>query len=116
MAEQRLGDEEIVDVLGDEYSRTILTSARSEPQSVDDLSDACSADPSTVYRRVEQLEEAGLLQEQQELDPNGHHYKVYVTTLREVHVLVEEHGLDVEVKREEETAADRFTRLYEGFK
>lgn len=98
MSEQRLDDGEIVDVLGDDYSRTILTSAREEARSIDDLSEACDADPSTIYRRVEQLEEAGLLQEQQELDPDGHHYKVYVTTLREVHVLVEEHGLDVEVE------------------
>ena len=109
-------DEEVVDVLGDEYSRRILVLTREEPRSVDVLSDACDADSSTIYRRVQRLEEANLLEERQELDPGGHHYKVYVATLREVNVRIEPDGFDVTVDRDKETAADRFTRLYEGFK
>ncbi|MFP8951621.1 ArsR/SmtB family transcription factor [Natrialbaceae archaeon A-arb3/5] len=111
------GEADVVDVLSDEYMRTILEQTREEPQSVDALSDACGADPSTIYRRVERLQEADLLEDQQQLDPGGHHYKVYSARLREVRIRLEEDGFEVDVERGPlESAADRFTRLYEGFK
>ncbi len=111
------GEADVVEVLGDEYARTILEQTREEPKSVDALSDACGADPSTIYRRVERLQERDLLVDQQKLDPGGHHYKVYSARLREVRIQLNEDGLRVDVDRgPEESAADRFTRLYEGFK
>ncbi|WP_313692531.1 winged helix-turn-helix domain-containing protein [Halorarum halobium] len=107
----------VVDLLGDDYARTILTQTRREPKSVDALSDACEADPSTVYRRVQRLQAADLLEDHQRLDPDGHHYKVYAASVREVRVRLDEDGFEVDVERDpEENAADRFTRLYEGFK
>ena len=116
MGDDAPGEETVVEVLGDDYSRRILTLTREEPRSVEVLSEACDADPSTIYRRVQRLQDAGLLEEGQHLDPGGHHYKVYVTPLREVRLRLEDGGFEVEIRREEETAADRFTRLYEGFK
>ena len=108
---------DIVDVLGDEYVQTILAQTHTEPRSVDSLSDACDADPSTIYRRIDRLQEAELLEDQQRLDPDGHHYKVYTASLREVRIRLEEGGYDVEIDRiVEESPADKFTRLYEGFK
>lgn len=110
-------DEDVVDLLGDDYVRTILTETRDGPKSVDALSEACSADPSTIYRRVEQLEAAGLLAANQRLDPEGHHYKEYGATLQAVHVHIETRGYDIEIDSiTEEEPADRFTRLYEEFK
>ncbi|ESP90045.1 winged helix-turn-helix domain-containing protein [Candidatus Halobonum tyrrellensis] len=110
-------DEEVVDLLGDDYVRTILVETREEPKSVDTLSAACGADPSTIYRRVERLREAGLLVSHQRLDPDGHHYKEYGAALRAVTVRIDPDGYEVELDRApEEDPADRFTRLYEGFK
>ncbi|ELY54594.1 hypothetical protein C491_18369 [Natronococcus amylolyticus DSM 10524] len=109
------GEVDVVEILGDDYAKTILVRTRAEPQSVRALSDACDADPSTIYRRVERLTEADLLEAHQQLDPDGHHHKVYAARLREVRIRLAEEGYDVEIKREE-SAADRFTRLYEGFK
>jgi DNA-binding HxlR family transcriptional regulator len=109
--------EDVVDLLGDDYVRTILTETRDGPKSVDALSEACGADPSTIYRRVERLEEAGLVAANQRLDPSGHHYKEYGATLQAIHVHIETDGYDVELDRTTgEEPADRFTRLYEGFK
>lgn len=110
-------DAAVVDFISDDYTRTILAQTREEPKSVEALSDACGADPSTIYRRVQRLQEADLLEDRQQLDPGGHHYKVYAARLREIRIRLEEDGFDIEVTREEEeSAADRFTRLYEGFK
>lgn len=106
---------DVVDLISDDYVRTILRATRDEARSVDSLSDACDADPSTVYRRVERLEEAGLVESQQQLDPDGHHYSTYRATLDAVHISLDEDGFTVEVEHSE-SAADKFTRLYEGFK
>lgn len=105
----------VVDLLADEYAWTILEHTREEPRSVDALSEICDADPSTIYRRIDRLQEAELLEDQQQLDPGGHHYKVYSARLSRVRIDLEDDGFDVEVVRSE-PPADRFTRLYEGFK
>jgi DNA-binding transcriptional ArsR family regulator len=105
----------VVDLLGDDYARDILVHTREEAKSVDALSDACDADPSTIYRRVERLQEADLLTDEQRLDPGGHHYKVYAASVREVRVRFDPGGVEVERDRTE-TASDRFTDLFEGFK
>lgn len=110
-------DADVVDLLGDDYVRTILVQTREAPKSVDALSEACGADPSTIYRRVRRLQEAGLLTDHQRLDPGGHHYKEYGAALRAITVRIGPEGYEVDIDRaKEEEPADRFTRLYEGFK
>ena len=113
------GPDDVVDLLGDDYVRTILTETREGAKSVDALSEACDADPSTIYRRIEQLEAAGLVSAEQRLDPGGHHYKEYDAMLTAVHVHVQSEGYQIEIDRAPdgtEEPADRFTRLYENFK
>lgn len=110
-----VGETDVVDMLGDDYVKTILVQTREEPKSVQALSDACDADPSTIYRRIEQLTAADLLEDHQKLDPGGHHHKVYAANLREVRIQLGETDYIIEIDRTE-AAADRFTRLYEGFK
>ena len=110
-------DDAVVDLLSDEYNKQILRYTRTEPRSVSTLSELCDADPSTIYRRIDDLEGHGLLDGQNRLDPGGHHHTVYSASVREIHIRLEEDGFAVEVDRiAEESPADRFTRLYEGFK
>jgi len=114
-----MGEEEVsvVEMLGDEYARRILVETSDEPKSVEALSAACDADDSTIYRRLERLQAADLVEDRQRIDPGGHHYKEYAAVVEEVRVGVDATGVDVAVERaEEESAADRFTRLYEGLK
>jgi len=105
----------IVDLVSDGYGWRILVETRNEYKSAQALSDSCDADPSTIYRRIERLSEAELLAVQQQLDPDGHHYKAYRANLDALHIRLEDEGFTVEVDRRE-PPADRFTRLYEGFK
>lgn len=111
------GETDVVNLLSDEYNQRILQYTREEPRSVSTISDLCDADPSTIYRRIDDLEEYGLIEGQHQLDPEGHHYTVYIAKLREVRIRLERDGFDVDIDRYvEESPADRFTRLYEGFK
>lgn len=111
------GETDVVKLLSDEYNQRILQYTRENAQSVAALSERCDADPSTIYRRIEELESHGLVHGQHQLDPGGHHYTVYTATLREVLIRLEADGFDIEIERiADESPADRFTRLYEGFK
>ena len=107
-------DEEIISLLDDPYARSILVETRGDPRSAESLSDACGASPSTIYRRIERLRERDLLEGEQRLDPDGHHYEVYSARLQRVTVELTDDGFVVDVDREERgDPADRFTRLYE---
>jgi len=105
----------VVDLVGDDYAWQILAETREEDRSAEALSETCNADPSTIYRRIERLEAADLLEAEQQLDPDGHHFKTYRANLDAIHVHLDEDGFTVEIDRRE-PPADRFTRLYEGFK
>jgi len=104
--------ETLVGFLDDEYTRDILTATSQQPMTVQELSDVSAAAPSTLYRRVEQLREADLLEEQTRIRQDGHHDTVYAATLAEVRVTLEDGQFDAEVKRANEDAADRLQRLW----
>ncbi|MFB6168819.1 MAG: helix-turn-helix domain-containing protein [Haloferacaceae archaeon] len=106
-------DDDIYALLEDDYARRILVETYEDARSAEALSDACDASESTVYRRVERLRERDLIDGVQRLDPSGHHHEVYAARLEQVTIELTGDGFVVEVDRTEETAADRFTRLYE---
>lgn len=110
------GEDELLSLLDDEHARAILYEAREEAKSVEQLADDCDASETTVYRRVQRLEEEDLLETARQPDPDGHHYTVYATRLERVEIELTDDGFEVEVdRRDVESAADRFTELYEEF-
>lgn len=115
MPEEQDGTE-VIALLDDEYARAILVETSREPQSATALGETCDASDPTIYRRLERLREAGLVTEQQQLDPGGHHYKTYEADVERVTVEIEDGEWSVEVTPREEDPADRFTRLYEGLR
>lgn len=109
-----MGDSDPVDVLelmGDEYARTILAETSQQPLSAQKLQEVCDASERTVYRRLEQLESLGLVEEEIEIDPNGHHRTLYQTTVENVLVELEDGDYVVRIRFEEDTA-DRFARIW----
>jgi predicted ArsR family transcriptional regulator len=107
---------EIISLLDDEYARAILIETSIEPLSASALAERCDASEPTVYRRIEQLKAHDLVVEQQELDPDGHHYKTFQTRVERVTVEIEDGDCTIDVARREVDAADRFTNLFEGLK
>lgn len=107
---------EILRLLDDEYARAILTATSREPMSANELTTAIDASPPTVYRRVDALKDAGLLEEDMRYESSGHHYGVYRAVVERVTVEFVDGEFELAVEPTEETAADRFTRLYEGLR
>ena len=103
-------------LLEDEYAHAILVQTSSRELSASQLSEACDASVSTVYRRIERLQEFDMLEERLQLDPDGHHYRTYAARLERIEIELDDGAFDVEVTYREETAADRFTDLFEGLR
>ena len=106
-------EQELLALLDDEYARRILIAASEEPMSVERLTECCDASPPTIYRRIDRLTAQGFLDEYQEFDPDGHHYKTYSTRLERVAIEIAEGSMEMDVYRRDEDPADRFTRLFE---
>jgi predicted transcriptional regulator len=64
-----------LELLDDEYTREILAALGTGPQEGRELDDRCSASRATIYRRLNRLEEAGLVTTEMALDADGHHRK-----------------------------------------
>ena len=110
-----MSDEDLVAIaslLEDDYAREILAATSVEAHSANELAEVCGASPPTIYRRIERLNDHDLLTEAQQLDPDGHHYKVYAANLEKVTVELEAGEYTVEVARTTDPA-DRFTKLYD---
>ncbi|MFC6723264.1 ArsR/SmtB family transcription factor [Halobium palmae] len=108
------GDDELLALLDDEYARAILAELTTEPMSASEICSKCDMSSPTAYRRLDRLEAADLVAEQQVPDPDGHHYKRYIATVDEVTVTFADGTYDVDVSETPEEPADRFTDLFDG--
>jgi predicted transcriptional regulator len=109
-------DEEILALLDDEYARAILRETSAEPMSANTLSERCDASVTTIYRRIDRLQDCDLIEERIRPQPDGNHYKVYASRLESLEVTFEDGEIRAEVTRREppeEDPADRFTRMWE---
>lgn len=103
----------VAEILEDRYSRAILAEASREPMAARDLASAVSADPSTVYRRLDRLEEFDLVASYIRPTPTGHHYSVYRTRLQRVAIELDDGEYQITIKRVATDPADRLTTLFE---
>ncbi len=70
-------EQDVLSVLGDTRSRKIITAAAGSSCTVDEISSDCDMPKSTVYRRVNELVEAGHLDEELRVRGDGQHPQEY---------------------------------------
>jgi DNA-binding transcriptional ArsR family regulator len=100
---------QLVDLLGDEYTRQVLETIADEPMGGREIAETTSISRPTVYRRLNRLEEAGLVETGMELCPNGNHHKQFQAVLEMASFQLDGGELTASV-RTEDTASDRRTR------
>lgn len=100
----------IAGLVEDDCARTILVATREEPMTADALAGRCDVSEATVYRRLEELEEYGLVEETIRIDPAGNNRQAYGAILARLTFEVTPEGVTVSVDRTGRMA-DRFTRL-----
>ncbi len=102
----------VLDALEDDDCRTIIEHLE-EPMTAAELSDETEIPSSTMYRKLDLLSEAALVDEGTEVRPDGHHASVYVTDFDEVRVqLDEDRSLDVTVERDETEPEERLSAMW----
>ena len=106
---------EFIDLIDDEHVRSILAATSAEPLSAGELSDVCDVSVSSIYRRVETLEERDLLREQTRPRADGHHESVYTASLNRFELIIQDGEFDWELERDEADIADELTRLWGKF-
>ena len=103
--------DDVFELLGDRYVRTILRAASEDDMSAKELSEACDSAKSTVYRRIDDLVALGLLAEKTELEADGSHHSVYEANIDHLDVDIYDGTIDVSVHVRED-AAQRFSRIW----
>jgi DNA-binding transcriptional ArsR family regulator len=88
---------EVVSLLSDEYAREVLRVLVADPLSARDLVDRLDMSRATVYRRLDRLESAGVLESSLRIDPEGHHRKRYRVVVDRLQFCVETDGLRLEI-------------------
>ncbi|MFB6081947.1 MAG: ArsR/SmtB family transcription factor [Halanaeroarchaeum sp.] len=77
---------EVLDLFTDEYATEILAAVTDEPKPARELVDRCSGSRPTVYRRLQALEDAGVLDATTVPHPDGHHRKEFAPAIAHVTV------------------------------
>lgn len=85
-----------LEALDDPDCRALLEASASEPRTAGDLIERSGVPRSTTYRKLDDLVEAGLLEEQVRIRRNGSHASEYRRTVEDVVVSISAAG-EVEV-------------------
>lgn len=73
--------EVLLDLLGDEYTRRVFEAVSESPRGGRAVADTAGVSRATAYRRLNELEDAGLVTSEYRLDPDGHHHDQYVAVV-----------------------------------
>lgn len=73
-------------LLSDDYARSILEALGDEPLPAREIHERLDVSRATVYRRLERLEAAGLVESSMSVHPEGHHRERYELTTDRIHV------------------------------
>lgn len=104
--------EDVVAALDDEDCRTIVRNLEG-PMTASDVSEACDIPLSTVYRKLDALSAATLLEEVTEIRSDGRHTTRYRLDFEEVIVSLEEdRSLAVTIARPARTADERLADMW----
>lgn len=88
--------DELLSLLSDDHAREILKLVASEELPAREIADELDASRTTVYRRLDRLEDAGLVDTSMAFHPDGHHRQRFHASLDEVVLSFEDGGLIVD--------------------
>jgi len=104
--------EPLLTVLGDETTLEILTRLADRPTSAQALDETLNVSLKTLYRRLDLLEEAGIVLSQPRIDERGNHYTSYESAVDEVQVTLKPDNSEIEVVLDQGDEVDRFIGLW----
>jgi len=76
-ADQSIDTEELLALLGDEYTRKILSTVGEESLPAREIANRSEISRATVYRRINRLEDVGVVEEVMSIHPEGQHRREF---------------------------------------
>lgn len=101
----------VIDLISDDVVKSILTVTDQQAMSAQTLEAHCDASLATVYRRIDELVEKGLLRERVELQSDGNHYRVFEPNLERLSLYLDDGELKIDVDRRDD-APDRLRTIW----
>jgi len=77
---------DVLDALGDEKARRCCTVINGDAKSAREIANLTGYSLPTVYRRLNTLRQAGLIESRTQIDPGGDHYEAFTTVTERVTV------------------------------
>ena len=103
--------DELLTLLGEARVRQILAATSREALSAKELREECDVALSTIYRRVEDMVDQGVLVERTRIESDGSHHSVYEAKIDHLDVDIDGGSIEVDVHVRED-AAQRFSRIW----
>nr|WP_229126272.1 winged helix-turn-helix domain-containing protein [Halapricum desulfuricans] len=95
---------ELLDLFGDEYTRTVLRLVAEQPRSGREVAEAADISRATAYRRLNDLRDAGLVRSEMQIQTDGHHREQFEAVDVSFAIALDENGLEA---RRRETDGSR---------
>lgn len=89
---------ELLELLGDEYTRAVLQAVTEQSRTGREIIDATEMSKATVYRRLDELQDAGVVESRTSIDPDGHHREEFHAVLEQLNVEVCQDGFTANVQ------------------
>lgn len=96
----------VLDALCDAECRTMLRETVGRHRTAQELAEQCDIPESTVYRKIDTLATAGLLEQTTWVRRSGAHTAMYACAVQTVTVAVGDRGVTVELERRAEDQSD----------
>jgi DNA-binding transcriptional ArsR family regulator len=97
--------ESLLGALEDADCRAIIEATNAKPLSASELSEACDLPLSTTYRKLDQLTEVGVLEEQLRISKSGQHKSEYTLRIEQISLTVDGDGISLAVSQDQPTQA-----------
>jgi len=88
---------ELFDLFSDSYTRQVYLAVMEEPRCARDVAEAADVSRPTVYRRLNELRDAGLVHSRQTICMDGHHREQFEAVPATISVCIDTDGLETVV-------------------
>ena len=88
--------EELLSLLSNDYARAIMAEISDEALPAREIARRLDISRATVYRRLDWLEEAGVLESTMSYEPNGNHRQQFRVTVDRLALSLEPDGISVD--------------------
>lgn len=86
----------VLAMLGDEYARAILKAISAGPLPAREIAERLDLSRATVYRRLNRLESAGVVEASVSYHPDGYHRKQFATDVDRLVLSIDADRIDVD--------------------